>query len=72
MSEWQPIETAPSLERIIVAGWQPEHGAIKGYWWWYEDHTNEHGKPIDFPSALKWHKPIPVPSESPDQIKATA
>lgn len=67
MSEWQDIETAPSLERIIVAGWQPASGNVRAYWWWYEDVTDEHGRPIDWPHALMWHKPIPVPTHNPEK-----
>lgn len=48
---WQPIETAPSLERVIVSGYAKPSGRVAGYWWYYEDHTDENGVPADHPDA---------------------
>jgi len=59
MTDWKPISTAGSLDRLIVAGWQKPSGTTAGYWWYYEDMTDEHGNPIDYPEALMWH---PFPS----------
>lgn len=50
---WQPIETAPDLERVLVCGWQKPRGSIIGYWWWHEDCCHE-GRAIEHPSALYW------------------
>ncbi len=67
---WLPIESAPTLDRVIVAGWQPRNRNIIGYWWYHEDVTDEHGKPMDYPSALLW-RPFPaVPSAPPAAIRA--
>lgn len=55
---WQPIETAPDFERVIVAGWQPKSGTVAGYWWMHEDDIVA-GRP---PSALLWH---PFPNSPP-------
>lgn len=49
--EWQPIETAPDLERVVVAGWQEANGTTRGYWWYHEDVTDTGGVPIEHPSA---------------------
>lgn len=57
---WQDISTAPTLERVFVAGWQPRSGTVQGYWWFYEDATDENGRPIDHPTAEKW-MPLPPP-----------
>ncbi|MBT1154310.1 hypothetical protein J1C56_01760 [Aminobacter anthyllidis] len=57
---WQPIETAPDFERVIVAGWQPKSGTVAGYWWMHEDDIVA-GRP---PSALLWH-PFPMPPPAP-------
>lgn len=35
--QWQPIETAPDYDRVLVAGWVPATNTVAGYWWWYED-----------------------------------
>ena len=64
MSEWQPIETAPTLDRVLVAGWQKPSGGVAGYWWYYEDMTDERGVPMDNPSALRW-QPWPAPPVEP-------
>jgi hypothetical protein len=56
---WQPIETAPELERVMVCGWQPRHGNCAGYWWWHEDATTSEGA-IEHPDALYW-TPIVLP-----------
>lgn len=62
-TEWQDIESAPTLDRVFVAGWQPRHGNTEGYWWLYEDMTDENGKPIDHPNATMWRK-LPAPPAS--------
>lgn len=56
---WRDISTAPALERVFVAGWQPPSGTMRGYWWTSEDVTDEHGVPMAHPSVLKW-QPIPL------------
>ncbi len=53
MGNWQPIETAPELDRIWVAGWQPRNQTTRGYWWWHEDCCYE-GKAIEHPEATLW------------------
>lgn len=61
---WMPIDTAPDLDRIIVAGWSNRNGRTAGYWWFDEDMILD-GKPVDHPDALLWH-PFPErPSEPP-------
>lgn len=49
----QPIETAPDLERVMVAGWNPPSGSVAGYWWYEEDCVDD-GKAIDKPYATHW------------------
>lgn len=56
---WQPIETAPESDRIMVCGWQTRHGNCAGYWWWHEDYVID-GKAIENPAALYW-TPINLP-----------
>ena len=51
MTTWQPIETAPTLERVMVCCWSPRSGNVSGYWWYYEDITDEKGVPMDHPDA---------------------
>jgi hypothetical protein len=51
---WEPIATVPSLDRVLVAGWQPRSGTTQGYWWKYEDYTDESGKPMEHPNATMW------------------
>lgn len=64
MTDWRDIATdSPAeLDRIMVAGWQPPSGTVRGYWWVHEDFTDERGVPIDRPTALKW-MPIPPSPE---------
>lgn len=66
--EWKPIETAPDLDRVLVAGWQPQHRRTAGYWWWAEDVTAD-GAAIEHPDATLWcpviKPPFPTPP-SPD------
>jgi hypothetical protein len=64
MSDWKSIDTAPTLERILVAGWQEMKGPVQSYWWYYEDHTDENGKPMEWPDALMWQK-WPKPPQLP-------
>jgi hypothetical protein len=59
---WQPIETAPPLDRVLVAGWQEPSGRTAGYWWYYEDMTDEKARPTDHPTALQW-RPWPKPPQ---------
>lgn len=47
-------DTMPTLERVMVAGWQPRSGTTRGYWWYGEDATDEKGMPIDHPNATLW------------------
>lgn len=49
--EWQDISSAPTLERVIVAGWRPRQGTTSGYWWFHEDCTDNNGAPMDHPNA---------------------
>ena len=51
---WQPIETAPALERVVVAGLQPKSKGCAAYWWYHEDHTDNAGIPIEHPQAVMW------------------
>ena len=51
---WSDIKTAPPLDRILVCGWQPQRRGVQGYWWYYEDQTDENGVPMDHPYALRW------------------
>jgi hypothetical protein len=60
MSGWRPIDTAPDLDRVWVAGWQAHHGNVSGYWWWHEDVCSD-GKAIEHPDALLWF-PIMLPA----------
>jgi hypothetical protein len=55
---WKPISTAPTLDRVYVAGWQKRQGNTRGYWWVHEDLTDEKGWPMSYPGALYW-QPIP-------------
>lgn len=72
MNEWLPISTAPTMERIIVAGWAPASGNVRGYWWWYEDHTDENGIPMEWPNALIWQKPPALPTNPPPAMTGNA
>lgn len=65
MDNWMDIRSAPSLERVIVCGWQPPHGSTIGYWWYHEDETDENGVPIDHPTALLWQRFPAVPDWTP-------
>ena len=64
MSDWKPIQTAPTLERVFVAGWEEQKGSCAAYWWREEDVTDDRGIPIGHPNALLW-QPIPDPPKSP-------
>jgi len=48
---WEAIESAPSLERVIVSGIQPRSGTVAAYRWYHEDMTDEHGVPMNYPKA---------------------
>ena len=67
---WRPIGGAPTLERVIVASWQPRHGNVAGYWWFHEDHTDEHGQPTDRPGALFFVRMADVLPPFPDGLKS--
>ena len=56
---WQPIETAPDMERLWVCGWQPKIGRVMGYWWYHED-VCDAGVAIEHPNARYW-SPIVIP-----------
>jgi hypothetical protein len=58
---WEDIETAESLDRIMVAGWQRPSGNVAGYWWIHEDCTDENGVPITHSLATKWRPLPPLP-----------
>lgn len=51
--QWQGIESAPDLERVIVAGWNPHSGNVRGYWWYGEDVVSN-GRAIEHPRATHW------------------
>ncbi len=69
MTEWKKFP-APDLERIFVAGWQKASGNTVAYWWLYEDMSDENGRPIDHPDALRWTELPECPAEppSPDEV----
>jgi hypothetical protein len=57
---WQPIATAPELERVMVCGRTPRHrSGTAGYWWYHEDVIYD-GKGTEHPSAIFW-APIVLP-----------
>lgn len=56
---WQPIETAPELDRVMVCGWQKQKGTTIGYWW-YEEDVVSGGVGIGKPHALFW-APLVIP-----------
>lgn len=62
--EWREIASAPDLERVFVAGWQPRHGNMGGYWWWHEDVVVD-GAATEHPDATLWYPialpPLPTP-----------
>lgn len=62
-NQWQPIETAPDLERVLVSGWQQQSGNCAGYWWWHEDVIVD-GKASEHPEATLWAR-ITLPSFPP-------
>ena len=58
---WREIDSdlPPTLERVIVSGWQPRSpSGTAGYWWVHEDHTDEYGRPMCHPGATLW-QPMP-------------
>ena len=67
---WQPIATAPNLERILVAGIHPRHGNTIAYWWWHED-VADNGVAIDTPYATHW-APIILPAKFPHPAEQVA
>ncbi|HQT65951.1 MAG TPA: hypothetical protein PLO16_15740 [Acidocella sp.] len=50
---WQPIESAPELDRIWVCGWQKPSGSVIGYWWWHED-VCVNSRALEHPEATHW------------------
>lgn len=67
--EWRPLP-GPTLERVMIAGWQARNGFTAGYWWYHEGVTDENGMPIDDPDARLW-APLVIPPfpKSPDDVK---
>ena len=63
MTGWQPIATAPELERVMVCGWQKRNGTTQAYWWWGEDCVSK-GIGIEHPAALYWC-PVILPDKFP-------
>lgn len=57
--EWQPIETAPELDRVLVCGYSTGRGRTQGYWWWHEDAVYN-GKACEHTGATHW-APIVLP-----------
>ena len=64
MADWKSIQTAPTLDRVFVAGWQEHNGVCQAYWWYEEDVTDENGVPMTHPNALLW-QPLPDPPKKP-------
>lgn len=64
-SGWQDISTAPTLDRVFVAGWQRRSGTCAGYWWFEEDVTDERGVPMGKPDATLWRPLPPAPNLPP-------
>ena len=56
---WQSLP-GPSLDRVMLCGWQPRNGTTAGYWWYEEGVTDEHGKAFESPTASHWC-PIIIP-----------
>lgn len=52
-AQWQGIESAPDLERVIVAGWNFHSDNVRGYWWYGEDVVSN-GRAIEHPRATHW------------------
>lgn len=44
-NRWRTMDSAPDLDRVIVAGWQKASGRVVGYWWMHEDVIAD-GKPL--------------------------
>ena len=57
---WQPIETAPDSERVMVCGFSPRSKSGTAAYWWYGEDVTFSGKPTDHPHALKW-APLVIP-----------
>ena len=55
----RPIDTAPTLHRVFVCGWQSPSKSVAGYWWWHEDAVVD-GAAIVRPHATHWF-PIITP-----------
>ena len=70
MNAWQPIASAPDLERVLVAGIQPRNGGCIAYWWWHEDVADK-GVAIETPHATHW-APIILPAEFPHPAEQVA
>lgn len=64
---WRTIESAPSMCRILVCGWQKATRQTQGYWWWGEDVTID-GKPNDHKNATHW-APMVLPAFPPPPVQ---
>lgn len=53
LTDWYEFP-APSLERIMVCGWQERHRTTAGYWWYEEDVSDDRGLPMGAPRAQFW------------------
>ena len=62
---------APTMERVIVSGWQKQSRTCAGYWWVHEDNTDEFGKPFERPDATLW-RPFPKAPNRPDPTRTEA
>lgn len=56
---WQPIETAPDLERVMVCGWSPPYRTTRGYWRYGEDVVADR-KGVEYSHAEFW-APLIIP-----------
>ncbi len=39
--QWQPIETAPELERIHICGWVAKWKSVQAYWFYHEGYVSD-------------------------------
>lgn len=51
---WQPIETAPDSDRIMVCGFSPRSRSGTAEYWWYGEDITFDGKPTEHKNALYW------------------
>lgn len=77
MNEWQPIETVPRDERVLLGHWWPEEdqwlwvasGMIEedgAYWCDFDD---DYFRPENFHAPTHWSVPIPPPPTSTKESK---